>query len=84
MAEDLWGDCTERGLGGGFENRVEAVPVERGEVGVDGYPGGRQGVAGWDRLRFNDGGDLDARRFASVDGARDFCPDRPQAGDREP
>jgi hypothetical protein len=46
---------------------------------VDGDAGGREVVAGGPRDRFNNGGDLDAGRFAGADGACDFRPNGSQS-----
>jgi hypothetical protein len=50
---------------------------------VDGHAGGQQVVASGACRRFDDRGDFDAGGFAGADGARDFGPDCPQAGNRE-
>ena len=50
---------------------------------MDGYAGSREVVAGGPRDRFNNGGDLDAGRFAGADGACDFRSDGSQARYRQ-
>jgi len=60
----LRGDDTKSRLGGGFEYGIHAIPVQRGEIGMNRDVRSRQAVARWSVYRFNNGGDCDTGSFA--------------------